>query len=394
MKRIKIIISFLLIFAFVLSFSSCELFEDETPDTTSSLSGGSTAAVVTDEIVTTESTSVNEPKYSEISIDIPNDCSVFDKEFAIELLSLCGSQNKNSQKAALENVGFEVIIQNNYEKSKEDSSHTCAYTIACGTDSTVSPSRSVIIVCVRGTSNGEWYSNFDFAPSHSDSTRFAENFLACAQDVYTALKPVIDENPGSEVIVCGHSRGAACSNLLGYLLNEDNVPDCYVYTFATPTTVRGEHDNSKYSNIFNVINSSDIVTYLPLASMGFYRLGTDIVLSGTASLTERVASIIDSLSTVSSGVSSYYNDKHSTDKKGLSDDGVTVKEVMDAVCSALFIGGGAEESMKLLSSLSADSDFGPVVSLMSEFSSETSMMYLLISAQHMPSAYINQLSSY
>ncbi len=390
----KTFISFLIILSLVLSFSSC--LGDSGPENNPKSTNNSTSAnTEASEVVTTES-SVTDPvielKYPEMNLIIPEDNKVFDKEFAISILGLCASQDKDSQRFALENAGFEVIVQKNYEKDSEDRSHTCAYTIACGSDLKKESPRNVIIVCVRGTSAGEWYSNFDFAPSHSDDTKFAENFLMCAEDVMTELQPIIKDNPESEIIVCGHSRGAACANLLGYLLNENNVSDVYAYTFATPTTVRGDFDNSKYTNIFNIINPSDIVTYLPLASMGYYRIGTDIVLSGTETLTVKVKDIVDSLSTVASGISSYYNDKHSLSEKGLSDDGVTVASVMESVTSAIFSPGEkTSEALETLGKMSENSDFAPLVNLISEMNSEGSMMFILISAQHMPSTYMNML---
>ena len=55
----------------------------------------------------------------------------------------------------------------------------------------------------------------------------------------------------------------------------------YCYTFATPevTTFDTAHD-SLYDNIFNIMNPSDMVPRLPLASWGYERYGHDLWLPG------------------------------------------------------------------------------------------------------------------
>ena len=72
---------------------------------------------------------------------------------------------------------------------------------------------------IRGTNDGEWYSNFDFAPSHSADAVFAENFLFAAQNVFLSLDEILKGEENPLLLVAGHSRGAACANLLGVLLD-------------------------------------------------------------------------------------------------------------------------------------------------------------------------------
>ena len=76
------------------------------------------------------------------------------------------------------------------------------------------------------------------------------------------------DNEGNLVVlVTGHSLGAAAANMAGRQLTEGvgvfnnlNESNVYVYTFACPLV---DKNAISYSNIFNVVNSNDLVTYLP-----------------------------------------------------------------------------------------------------------------------------------
>ena len=66
--------------------------------------------------------------------------------------------------------------------------------------------------------------------------------------------------------IMGHSRGAAIANILGAKLI-DNGNTVFAYTFATPnTTTVNEETARSYTGIFNLINSDDLVPYLPTVS--------------------------------------------------------------------------------------------------------------------------------
>lgn len=72
------------------------------------------------------------------------------------------------------------------------------------------------------------------------------------------------------ILVTGHSLGAAVANLVAAKLNEmvnqgDIQADVYAYTFATPTVKSSTTGDAttRYTNIFNILNTNDVVTYLP-----------------------------------------------------------------------------------------------------------------------------------
>lgn len=184
---------------------------------------------------------------------------------------------------------------------------------------TLSDGRDLVFVCARGTFGSEWLSNFNIKDSQSLKHRgftSAETEVIAALDAYCAETGVDPE--GAVVLVCGHSRGGAVANLLAAELDDrmagiadegeqtagdgradqragqdDNPADAqtdeaapqvipsavWAYTFASPNTTQSDAtDNELYDNIFNVINSTDLVARLPLSEWGWDRYGVDVLL--------------------------------------------------------------------------------------------------------------------
>lgn len=99
-------------------------------------------------------------------------------------------------------------------------------------------------------------------------------FLSAAKKIQNALK---DYASGFAVkplvVITGHSRGAAVGNLLARRVDEAGIAQkVYAYTFATPNCTTSPK-NCKF--IFNICNTDDFVTYLPLKDKwGFKKNGT------------------------------------------------------------------------------------------------------------------------
>ena len=53
---------------------------------------------------------------------------------------------------------------------------------------------TVYVILILHTVGGEWYSNVDFAPSHSDNTLYAENFKAAADVIFNETKSTISSS--------------------------------------------------------------------------------------------------------------------------------------------------------------------------------------------------------
>lgn len=152
---------------------------------------------------------------------------------------------------------------------------------ATTTYATLSATHSVAVAVAAGNTDqasvqAESITNYttlasSFATEHKGfalaSLRLKEKFEA-----YVAEHEV----SGSEkiVLLTGHSRGAAIANILGKVYEDDSGWTSFSYGFATPRTTTNENASS-YKTIFNIVNTDDLVTELPLKNWGFTRYGTD-----------------------------------------------------------------------------------------------------------------------
>ena len=333
---------------------------------------------------------------TEEDLTLPDSTTEFSKALALESLVLASGHKQDTTAQIMQEKGFEVVLQKNFDKAADDAAHTCAYSVGKREIERGGETRTLYVVIVRGTDAGEWYSNFDFAPSHSEDTLFAENFLFAAQDVFLGLQEVVtEENP--LFLAVGHSRGAACANLLGMLLNEqygaDNV---YCYTAATPATVRGTMAQYEAKNIFNLINPADIVPMMPMQAWGYSRLGTDIILDGDTDLAQRLNTALQTMSALAPTITSYYTGRHSLTAAGLSDDGLTVYEAMLLMAQGIR-GSISAENIDMASgistaSVSDDSDFAPLLKLLEKTAENDNALGKTLLMQHMPATYEELLS--
>ena len=326
------------------------------------------------------------------------DSSVFSKELALRALNWNNAQSADGFRAIFEAEGFEVIAQNNFDKAADDPAHTCAWTAARGMLDAGDGQRDALVIAIRGTTAGEWYSNVDIAPSQQDGGVFAENFLFAAQDVFVNLQPVLQQlDADTAIVVTGHSRGGACANLLGMLLNEEiGMERVYVYTSAAPATVKYTW-SVNYNNIFNLINAGDIVPRVPLAAWGYTRLGEDIALTASDEETTDADRIADTLAVIAPDVASYYGTRHSLTEAGLSEDGATAYEVMlSAAASLTGLGADNAEPRSDISwdALSGESDFAPLFDLFKKAAEDDWTAGKEIMRRHMPATYMQLLSAY
>ena len=353
--------------------------EKETaPETTKAPETEKETETVTDKAPETETETEEIDETTTVTLSVPAKSDTVSHKFARELLELCTGGNETANGQNLVNAGFELLLAKNYNKPSSDKSHTSAYTVGRGKYN----GKNMYAIVIRGTSGGEWYSNFDFAPSHNNDTQYAENFKLAAEDVYRNVKSILEADKNAYIIVCGHSRGAAVSNLLGVLL--DGIYDSkniYVYTFATPGTVRGDAAKVEYKNIFNYLNPNDAVTHVPLEEHGYKRAGTDIKLK-TFTKPSEVITALSNLSHIAPTIKSYYEDKHSLTAAGLSDDGMTVFEVMNYLCTIL---NSQTPDMSKLAAIQPESDLYPIVLMLNKFSDTTQAM--AVASEHMPIMY-------
>ena len=345
---------------------------------TTAATATTTAAVTNTTAVTTATTT----PAAALSLPLPESAAVYSSALAQTLLKLCTGGTAERTRALFTEAGFTTVLQKNFDKPADSAAHTCAWSLGKCRAAVNGEVRTVLLIAVRGTAGGEWYSNFDFAPSHKADTTFAENFLAAANEVFAGIGRELSAAERPLLLVCGHSRGAACANLLGVLLDALLPPeDVYVYTYATPATVRGEAAERSYPNIFNLINPADIVTRLPMASLGYRRAGTDLILSADAGEVTRLDLTMATLSKLAPDIPAYYNDRHSLTGAGLSDNGMTAYELMLSIGRMLAGNQGAG-----LPTVSPDSDFAPMLALLAGKGDGSDAMQR-IATQHMPTRY-------
>ncbi|MBQ1846888.1 MAG: hypothetical protein II135_02680 [Clostridia bacterium] len=316
--------------------------------------------------------------------DMPKSSSSLSYDFALTLLNFAGVSNESGMVSRLKAAGLTHVLSMNFTKAPNDASHTCAYVVG----KCVRNGKEVYVVAVRGTSGGEWLSNFDFAPSHDNETQYAENFLYCAEDIFEHIKGYLNASSDSQIVVCGHSRGAAAANLLGVLLDREYGKErVYAYTFATPYTVRGAAAEIEYDNIFNFINPDDIVTYIPPSEYGFKRAGRDIILPSGGENADVIKALSD-ITKVVPDIRSYYENRYSLTGPGLSEDGSTVYELFVNTITG-FVDGTYDIEIPMIM---PTSDLYPVMQLFYKFYKIKTMM--AIRNAHEPDTYlalINQI---
>lgn len=156
----------------------------------------------------------------------------------------------------------------------------------------------IIAVIVRGTpGNGEWLSNLNVADTLQNSDQEThEGFKSGALQVLRALRSYVFDNgidlDKARVLIAGHSRGAAVSNILGARLDDGLTTDAgtlspdnvYTFTFESPNATRASNrSDAKYGNIFNIVNPEDVVIKVPLGEWGYGRYGNDLALPSRSS---------------------------------------------------------------------------------------------------------------
>lgn len=171
-----------------------------------------------------------------------------------------------------------------YRTNISGTSHASIYNMGSDTGSSqLTNSRPLVVVAVRGSvTNDDWDNNFktQFVPWDN---KFAEMKDTIADNLESHIFGL--SNP--IILVTGHSLGAAIANLLAADLNQTmGIQNVYAYTFGTPhvLTEALEPDAVPYTNIFNILNTNDVVTYVPftfwLPVVNFWsRHGIDILLN-------------------------------------------------------------------------------------------------------------------
>ena len=167
-----------------------------------------------------------------------------------------------------------------------------------------------ILILFRGTTDAEWYGDFEVTGTRYDESKdYHVSFQKAVDDAVASLADYISfldlshdlKTDKISLLVTGHSRGAAVANMLAHQLtdirngkasdyksdkNMDTLAfvlydtehcfsSVYAYTFATPNvaTVDKIARDGYYSNIFNYCFRDDFVPNLPLYSWQWDKYG-------------------------------------------------------------------------------------------------------------------------
>lgn len=138
------------------------------------------------------------------------------------------------------------------------------------------------IIVIRGTDGIEWEGNMKVCPpdekgntdkytfTNSDDTHY--NFLQASKYIENGLNEYLKKyslnNENKTVVLTGHSRGGAVSNLAAKSLSDNVgfVPSVTAYTYATPNVSPYTSDMEYYTNIFNYCKADDFIPCIPLTN--------------------------------------------------------------------------------------------------------------------------------
>lgn len=195
-------------------------------------------------------------------------------------LSAATYHSKDEVEAGLNSLGFEGEESINYDSDEENK---VAYTFA---QREFNGEKTVIAV-LRGSEGKEWVSNFNIAESaylNDDKSilekGYHEGFYLAAQEFLAAFNEYAEKAGNvKNVIITGHSRGGAVSNIAAAQLSDQNKYKVFCYAYASPNVkIMTEEDKAqgKYNCIFNIVNPEDSFTYMPASQWGFARYGKEI----------------------------------------------------------------------------------------------------------------------
>ena len=202
--------------------------------------------------------------------------------FCSQFATLGYDDTKQNLRRALADIGMDpdkIIINGN---AGEDHVN---YFIANRKINADGEEYTLIFMGLIGSYAKQWYSNF--TPGDGE---IHEGFLNAKKFAKKQLDKYISDNLGGvdkqhvKILITGHSRGAAASNLLAAdLINSEQYcqkENVFAYCFATPNSNRNaeETGRSDYKRIFNVVNPEDFVTKCLPFFWDYSRYGTTYVL--------------------------------------------------------------------------------------------------------------------
>lgn len=146
----------------------------------------------------------------------------------------------------------------------------------------VANDNGVAIVSFRGTvSLEDWLVDFDFAQvtplGNCPNCLVHQGFYNSYESLRTQMVAALNQISAKEVMITGHSLGAAIAAIAAYDLSSVFSVGTY-YTFGQPR-VGNDAFYTYFKSILNeyrVVHYADIVPHLPLEAMGFHHVSTEV----------------------------------------------------------------------------------------------------------------------
>ncbi len=168
-------------------------------------------------------------------------------------------------------LGFDDIQSFGYDTEKDPNGvcYSFAHRKAADND--------LILVSIRGVGyKNEWANNF-LVGKEGPHQGFNESSLKIIPSLNTYINKY--NTSKFKLLITGYSRGGGVANLLANNLlitkgiyTTDNT---YVYTFEAPKGIEIE-SAVEYKNVFNIINSADLIQAMAPKEYGFARCGIDV----------------------------------------------------------------------------------------------------------------------
>lgn len=153
---------------------------------------------------------------------------------------------------------------------------------------------NVMAVAIRsGGYGGEWESNGRVCGGAIDGEH--DGFGSAADAVFSEVRKYAENNKIDKIWICGYSRGAAVSGLLGNRISESSLvspADLYCYTFEAPKSTSAIKN---VRGIYNIVSVSDAIPMVPLDKWGFTRYGKNIYIKSTKESLKAYSSNVDAV---------------------------------------------------------------------------------------------------
>jgi predicted lipase len=150
---------------------------------------------------------------------------------------------------------------------------------------TIDKEEEEILIGFRGTINKiqQWASDLDvkytkwFNGNGKVHSGFYDRFNEIKTPTITFLKKAQKELPNGDIIISGHSMGAAVAVMFASYLKELNIHPRFVYTYGSPRV--GDRAFAQYvdkqfgDQLIRIMNDWDMVTDLPPVAFGYRHTG-------------------------------------------------------------------------------------------------------------------------